>query len=45
MNLGRAYIRRGTSQAALRGLEAAARLAPADRGARKMLHEIRAWFN
>ena len=45
MNLGRVYVRRGQWQEALRELEAAARLAPTDPGARKMLHEIRARFN
>ena len=45
MNLGRVYLRRGQWQEALRELEEAARLAPADPGARKMLHEIRARFN
>ena len=45
MNLGRVYLRRGQWQDALRELEAAARLAPTDPGARKMLHEIRARFN
>lgn len=45
MNLGRVYLRRGQWQEALRELEAAARLAPTDPGARKMLHEIRARFN
>ena len=45
MNLGRVYLRRGQWQDALRELEAAARLAPTDAGARKMLHEIRARFN
>jgi tetratricopeptide (TPR) repeat protein len=45
MNLGRVYLRRGQWQEALRELEEAARLAPTDPGARKMLHEIRARFN
>ena len=45
MNLGRIYLQRGEWQAALREMEAAARLAPADPGARKMLHELRARFN
>jgi uncharacterized protein HemY len=45
MNLGRVYLRRGQWQEALRELEAAARLAPSDPGARKMLHELRARFN
>jgi len=45
MNLGRVYLRRGQWREALRELEAAARLAPADAGARQMLHEIRARFN
>jgi tetratricopeptide (TPR) repeat protein len=45
MNLGRVYLRRGRWREALRELEAAARLAPADAGARQMLHEIRARFN
>lgn len=45
MNLGRVYLRRGQWQEALRELEEAARLAPTDLGARKMLHEIRARFN
>lgn len=45
MNLGRVYLRRGQWHEALRELEEAARLAPADPGARKMLHEIRARFN
>jgi len=44
-NLGRVYLRRGQWQEARRELEEAARLAPADPGARKMLHEIRARFN
>jgi tetratricopeptide (TPR) repeat protein len=45
MNLGRVYLRRGQWREALRELEAAARLAPSDPGARRMLHEIRARFN
>lgn len=45
MNLGRVYFRRGQWQEALREVEAAARLAPSDPSARKMLHEIRARFN
>lgn len=45
MNLGRVYLRRGQWQEALREVEAAARLAPGDPGARKMLHEMRARFN
>jgi len=45
MNLGRIYLQRGRWQEALRELEAAARLAPNDPGARKLLHEIRARFN
>ena len=45
MNLGRIYLQRGQWQEALHELEAAARLAPSDPGARKMLHEIRARLN
>lgn len=45
MNLGRIYLQRGRWQEALQELEAAARLAPSDPGARKLLHEIRARFN
>jgi tetratricopeptide (TPR) repeat protein len=45
MNLGRVYLQRGEWQEALRELEAAARLAPSDPAARKMLHEVRARFN
>jgi tetratricopeptide (TPR) repeat protein len=45
MNLGRVYLRRGQWREALRELEEAARLAPTDPAARKMLHEIRARFN
>ncbi len=45
MNLGRVYFRRGQWQEALHEAETAARLAPNDPGARKMLHEIRARFN
>lgn len=45
MNLGRVYLRRGQWREALRELEAAARLAPSDPGARRMLHEMRARFN
>jgi len=39
------YLRRGQWREALRELEEAARLAPTDPAARKMLHEIRARFN
>jgi tetratricopeptide (TPR) repeat protein len=45
MNLGRVYFRRGQWREALREVEMAARLAPNDPSARKMLHEIRARFN
>ena len=45
MNLGRIYLRRGQWPEALRELESAARLAPDDPGARRMLHEVRARFN
>jgi len=45
LNLGRIYLRQAHWPEALRELEAAARLAPADPGTRKMLHELRARFN
>jgi tetratricopeptide (TPR) repeat protein len=45
MNLARVYLRRGQWREALQELEEAARLAPTDPGARKMLHEMRARFN
>jgi len=45
MNLGRLYIRQGKWREAQRELEAAARVAPQDAGARKALHELRGRLN
>jgi Tfp pilus assembly protein PilF len=45
MNMARIHLRRGQWQQALQEAEGAARLAPRDPAARKMLHEMRARFN
>ena len=45
MNLGRLYIKQGKWREAHRELEAAARVAPQDAGARKALHELRGRLN
>jgi len=45
MNLGRIYVKQRRWTEAHRELEAAARVAPHDPGARKALHELRGRFN
>lgn len=45
MNLGRIYLQQGRWWEALREFEGAARLAPADARAAKMLHRLRARLN
>lgn len=45
MNLGRLYLKQGRWRDALRELEAGARVAPQDPGARKALHELRGRLN
>ncbi len=45
MNLGQIYLRQGRWWEALHEFEVAARLAPRDRHAAKMLHRLRARLN
>jgi tetratricopeptide (TPR) repeat protein len=45
MNLGRIYVKQAKWTEALREFEEAVRVAPTDKGAHKMLHEMRARFN
>jgi tetratricopeptide (TPR) repeat protein len=45
MNLGRIYVKQAKWSEALREFAEAVRLAPADKSAHKMLHELRARFN
>ena len=45
MNMGRIYVKQGKTWDALHELEAAVRLAPTDKSAHRMRHEIRAKLN
>jgi tetratricopeptide (TPR) repeat protein len=45
MNLGRIYVKQAKWADALREFQEAVRIAPTDKSAHKMLHEIRAKFN
>ena len=45
MNLGRIYVKQAKWLEALREFEQAVRMAPTDKSAHKMLHELRARFN
>jgi tetratricopeptide (TPR) repeat protein len=45
MNLGRVYVKQGKWWRALRELESAVRVAPADAAARRALHELRGRLN
>ena len=45
MNLGRIYVKQSKWAEAMREFEEAVRLAPTDKSAHKMLHELRARFN